>query len=123
VFNRLRLCADATAGPPLSIKTLQYVLRIALADTRFHRGTKSDQLGVDKICLAKRNLSRLLKQLDFYNVLPPDQAGILRSSFRFQSMLYVPDSIVETSTLSNETDIIINFVKTMERNYIIYSSM
>ena len=81
VFDRLSYCGDRLLGPFLSLKNLEYVLRIGLASNLFHKSDNETEEETTRSRLAKHNLSRLLKQFDFYHDLPPDEAGILRNSY------------------------------------------
>lgn len=59
VFNRIQECADKSLGPSLSLNTLQYVLRIALASNVYQKGSDEPERYLLKTRLVKNNVSRL----------------------------------------------------------------
>ena len=104
IFAKLPICADASMGPALSKKNLNYLLRVALTDRRFYEKIDEElpQKVVDDTKRAMHNLSRLMKHIDMYNSLPKDEIGILRCSYSYQISLYIPESSLAQATLTKE---------------------
>jgi hypothetical protein len=122
VFNRIQECADASLGPSLSLKTLQYVLRIALASNVYQKGSDEPERYLLKTRLVKNNISRLLEHLDFYHYLPHDEAGVLRNSYKMSLMLYNPTLELAKNTLKVESTFIVKTVAKLMPNFVVYSS-
>jgi Peptidase family S64 len=122
VFNRIQDCVDASLGRSFSLKTLQYVLRIALASNVYQKGSDEPENYLLKTRFVKNNISRLLKHLDFYNHLPPDEAGILRNSYKMSLMPYNPTSTLEKATLKAESTFVVKMVAKSAPNFVVYSS-
>ena len=122
VFDQLQVCGDELLGPALSLKNLEYGLRIGLASNMYHKRDNETEEETTRSRLAKHNLSRLLKHMDFYRALPPDEAGILRNSYPFSLMPYNPTSAVAKATLKSEVKFITNTVARRVPNFVIFSS-
>ena len=122
VFDRLSFCGDRLLGPFLSLKNLKYVLRIGLASNMYHKRDNEMEGETARSRLAKHNLSRLLKQLDFYSDLPPDEAGILRNSYPISLMPYNPTSTVAKATLKSEMAFVMNTITSGAPNFAVFSS-
>ena len=122
VFDQLQVCGDELLGPALSLKNLEYGLRIGIASNMYHKGDDETEEETARSRLAKHNLSRLLKHMDFYRALPPDEAGILRNSYPFSLMPYNPTSAVVKATLKSEVKFVTNTVARLMPNFVIFSS-
>ena len=122
VFEKLQVCGDRLIGPALSLKNLEYGLRIGLASNMYHKRDDETEEETTRSRLAKHNLSRLLKDIDFYHALPPDEAGILRNSYPFSLMPFNPISAVEKATLKSEVKFVTNTVARRVPNFVIFSS-
>jgi hypothetical protein len=72
VFNHLQVCNDELLGPALSLKNLEYCLWIGLASNmsdKINNETEEETTSrVTTSRVAKHNLSRLLKHMDFYGM-------------------------------------------------------
>ena len=73
--------------------------------------------------IAKHNLSRsILKPMDFYRVLPPDETGIMRNSYPISLMPYNPTSSLEKATRRSEMTFVTNTVTRLTPNFAIFTS-
>ena len=101
---------------------LDYDLRIGLASNMYHKSEDETEESAGRSRIAKHNLSRLLKHMDFYRVLPPDEAGIMRNSYPISLMAYNPTSSLEKGTRRSEMTFVTNTVAQLTPNFAIFTS-
>jgi Peptidase family S64 len=123
VFDKLDRVHDAQPGRAMTAKCLVYTLRIALAGCIYYKRSDYTSIDEESMLLAKRNLARLHRQIDFYDILPRPEPGVIRTTPSISSTPYFPEIHLERAILQEETQIIRRILRAYDGSYAIYSSM
>ena len=102
--------ADEELAMKASSENLRYIIRITLTNHLFYTPVSKESTAQELMTLAKRNVSRLFRQLDHFRQLPQQQSGFLIGSFRFTIMPFVPDSETVKKATDEQVDEILQIV-------------
>jgi hypothetical protein len=105
--------SDRESAIKASAENLRYMIRIALTNHLFYTPlpSASDQSSEkDLMILARRNVSRLLRHLDYFQQLPQQESGILMSTLRFTIMPYIPEDETSKNTVNKQANDILQIV-------------
>ena len=106
---------DTESAIRASAENLRYIIRIVLTNHLFYTppslSSESDQSSEkDLMILARRNVSRLLRHLDYFQQLPQQESGILMSTLRFTIMPYIPEDETSKNAVNQQANDILQIV-------------
>ena len=122
VFDKLCDIDDAHMSRDLCTKNLLYVLRVALFAGIYYKWTEYGVEEEGMMRIGKQTMSRLLRHLDLLHILPPDEAGVIRPSYRITTSVYITTSAYEKTVITRQTNVIRNLLSTYRQAYVVYLS-
>jgi hypothetical protein len=104
-------------------KILNYVLRITMSDWQLYSRSTSIIRLSENVRVARRNLSRLLRQVDVCNTLPEMPLGIVRTQYPMGPLPMGTAPIQGMMSIPRQRSLLEEFLNSTGCEYIVYCSM
>jgi hypothetical protein len=115
-------CDDAELSRAMSAKSLKYILRIGLASGIYYKRSEFTAEEESKMRIGKRTISRLLRNVDFFQILPRDTPSVIRNSLKILLAPYIPQSTYEKTLALRQVGTIKDLLKLYPYRYAMYLS-